>query len=76
MYGPIMKSSRRTNIPIVSLCWGSFCTNTNHHVLGEEFYLGVCHVSSYSSFSDADKDEKEDAQSPNHSQWKHQCEEI
>lgn len=71
-----MECSLEANI-LVSLCtWGSL-PNTNHCVLGEnEFYLGICHVSSDSSFSDADKDEKEDAQSPNHSQWKHQCEEI
>lgn len=71
-----MECSLGANI-LVSVLGVAFVPNTNHYVLGEnQFYLGVCHVSSDSSFSDAYKDEKEDAQSPNHSQWKQQCEEI
>ncbi len=46
-------------------------------MLGENvIYLAICHVSSISRFGDTDEDEKEDAQSPNHCQWKDQCEEI
>ncbi len=72
-----MECSLRANMLIVSLCtWGSFYKN-NHCVLGENvIYLAICHVSSISRFGDTDEDEKEDAQSPNHCQWKDQCEEI
>lgn len=56
-------------------CCGSCCTQYKS-LCENEFYLAICHVSSVPRFSYNDQYEKEDAQGPNHSQWKDQCEEI